>query len=488
MIRRALVGALVLALVAVACSWGTGVEPEASTSVPEPTTTTTTEAPPTTTTVPGDPTTTSTTEGGEVGGAVEVRTCVDPGEGDTLLCSAYEIFTREYIDPIPDAELAAAAARGVTEASDTDDGGSDPVVCVIPNDDFRSVCDAMADRLAVDPESEGTLVEMAIAGMLTFAEDDPNTIYMNPEQMARHNEDLGGSVEGIGALVRSEEPDGTQCVDLDDTCRLVIVAVLEDSPAESEGILDGDVIVSVDGEPVAGRTVDDVVAVVRGPAGTTVSLGIDRDGDLLTVDVVRDRVDIPVADGWVLEPGIGYIELQIFNSRSAPLVRDEIDYLLDEGVEGIVLDLRDNPGGTLPAAIEVASEFISEGVIMRSTGDALPASYSALPGGLATDRSIELVVLVDRGSASASEVVAGALQDTGRAILIGEPTFGKNTVQQIFGLPNGGALRVTVARWTTPDGNDYGGVGLTPDILLVDADPNDSDDEILEAAIDALRN
>jgi carboxyl-terminal processing protease len=222
------------------------------------------------------------------------------------------------------------------------------------------------------------------------------------------------------------------------------------------------VLVAVDGESILDWTVDDVTAAVRGEAGTTVVLQIERAGDLVNLSIVREALIIPVVE--IDQIGdVGYLRLNLFTDTSDEQVHDAIEDLLAGGAERMILDLRDNPGGALRATIEIASEFISDGVVVRTEGPEESIDYDAEGGGLLSDGT-PLVILVNQGSASASEVLAAALQEQDRALVIGTATFGKNTVQQRYPLSDGGALKLTVARWVTGQGSDFGETGVLPDI------------------------
>jgi carboxyl-terminal processing protease len=221
---------------------------------------------------------------------------------------------------------------------------------------------------------------------------------------------------------------------------------------------------------------------VRGPAGSEVTVGLLRDGEILQLDIIRAAVDIPIAQ-WEMVGDIGYLRFNLFTVNADDQLRPAITELLDAGADGIVFDLRDNPGGSLQASIEVASEFLDEGVIVRTESPEDQTTFEATGDGVATDPSIPLWVVVNQGSASASEVVAGVLGETGRAVILGENTFGKNTVQQRFPLGNGGALKLTIARWVTPSGTDFGAVGITPDIRAefpFDMTPEEVVEQVLE--------
>ena len=349
------------------------------------------------------------------------------------------------------------------------------------------MCSAAVDVLDEAPLE--TIEEAAIRGMLEFGLDDPNTVYLPPEVLERIQEENSGEISGIGALVRTEEEseDGTTqlCFVLSQTCRMVVVGVIEGSPAEAAGLQVGDVTVSVDGESVIGWTSDEVVSRVRGPVGTQVVLGVERDGEFLELTITRDRIVVPVVEARVLTDGVGYISLSQFTSNSDELFHGELEQLLDAGVTKLIFDLRNNPGGALTAAVGIASEFLPDGLVLRTESPEESRSYEVDRAGLATSDEVEVVVLVNGASASASEVVSAALQEAGRATIMGEPTFGKNTVQQQFSLSNGGAVKVTIARWVTPSGASFGETGVQPDIL-VEVPPDAEEDIMLRTALEFL--
>lgn len=329
----------------------------------------------------------------------------------------------------------------------------------------------------VEEMDDTALMEGALRGMLDVIED-PNTSYMTPEEFERASEGLQGSFEGIGAYVRKDEISGA----------LMIVSVIETSPAEEAGVLDGDAIYEVDGENITHLDQTQMVNRVRGPAGSTVVLGIRRKGvsGLLQIEVVRANVTIPSVESEMIGD-VAYLRLLQFGAQTTQEQRAALVDLMANEPSGLVLDLRGNPGGYLQTAVDVADEFLPEGpVLIERTADD-EVEFVTEPGGVAED--IPLVVLVDQGSASASEILAGALQDVERAVVIGTDTFGKGTVQNWRMLSNGGAARITIARWYTPDGRTVDGDGLEPDVEVhwpIYATTDDFD-PVLEAALRVLQ-
>jgi carboxyl-terminal processing protease len=419
----------------------------------------TTEIPPDTTSTAPD--SSSETTQAVTGTTVPVTQVECGQESDGLLCEGYSLINRYYVDPVADAALALAAASGV-EALDGA-RSTQTLTCAVPNDDFDQVCRAMAIEGAETVLAD----EAALAGMIAAL--DPNSSYLDPEALALLEEEQSGEVQGIGALVASEDltaedPETTPCSVVSKTCRLVVVSTFTNSPAERAGLQPGDVFVAVNGEPIDGWNVDLVTATVRGRAGTPVSLTVDRDGQRVDINIIRAALTIPVVESDVVED-VGYLRLNLFTETADHQVHDALTVLLDNGIERLVLDLRDNPGGALDATVNIASEFLDDGIVVRTQSPDNEMSYEVESGGIATSTDLEVVILVNRGSASASEVLSAALQEAHRAVVIGENTFGKNTVQQRFGLSNGGALKLTVARWVTALGADFGEGGVTPDIL-----------------------
>jgi carboxyl-terminal processing protease len=391
--------------------------------------------------------------------------CNEPPEAWTAFCEAYALIQTNHLEPPGDRALAAAASDGIDQLGDRADPRpeDEDLVCALPSNAFGAMCSAMADEEA----GSADLAEAALRGMVSGL--DPFSSYLSPEAAAQSEEEASGTVEGIGAVVRAgttgdDGEVGDACTLLGPSCRMVIVSVIEGSPAEAAGILPGDVTVAVDGEPVDGHTVDEIVEAVRGPAGTDVALTLERDGEPVDVVATRAAVTIPIAEWEVIEPGVGLLRLSLFSDNSPEQVRDALEEFVSEDVETVILDLQGNPGGSLDATVRIASEFLLGGHVVRTEGREGALNYPVRPDGEWKDEQRGLVVLLDRGSASASEVLAAVLQERGRGVVIGENSFGKNTVQQQFPLEDGAVLRLTIGRWVTPDGQDFGTVGVTPNI------------------------
>ncbi len=325
-------------------------------------------------------------------------------------------------------------------------------------EEFRVFWEAM-DALRKDfygelPDAQ-EMTYGAIRGVLELL-DDENTTLLDPQSAEFFSTDLRGSFEGIGARVDVAPGGG-----------VLIVEPFEGQPAYEAGLRRNDVIVKVNGQDVTKMPLSDAIKLIRGPKGTTVRLLIKRPGEpeLIEIKVVRDRIEIPVIEYKMRDDGIAYLKLAEFNGRSPELVDRALRELMRQNPKGLILDLRGNPGGFLDAAVAIGSQFVGEGnILIERFKDGREQVYPARPGGLAT--KIPLVVLVNESSASASEIVAGAIQDAGRGILIGVTTFGKGSVQVPHYLSDGALLRVTTARWFTPKGRGIDGKGLEPDIVV----------------------
>jgi carboxyl-terminal processing protease len=313
-------------------------------------------------------------------------------------------------------------------------------------------------------------VREAAIGAMFDTLDDPYSIYMGADEYAARFEDISGEFGGVGAVMQTVDAAGDVCEVVGDGCRLEVVEVLPETPAETAGLLAGDRITGVDGEPISGLTISDTVTLIRGPAGSDVVLALERDAEPQELTITRDRiVTQDVRSATVADGRVGYVLIDNFTANAADDFEAALREQLDAGVEALIVDVRGDPGGFVDAAVSVTSQFIGDGpVFWEENADGERVSIDARPGGLATDLDLPLAVLVDRGSASASELMAGALQDAGRAILVGEPTFGKGSVQEWTRLPSGsGGFRLSVANWLTRDQRVIEDVGLQPDVLVV---------------------
>ncbi|NJN92886.1 MAG: S41 family peptidase [Anaerolineales bacterium] len=351
-------------------------------------------------------------------------------------------------------------------------------------DEFNTFWEAWSfldDQFYGEVPSDSERVYGAIRGMVN-AFDDQHTAFIDPARAAVMSENIRGSFEGIGATIRLNEID-----------QLVVVEALPDRPAFKAGLHPGDVILKIDDGSVKGLSLYEAVSLIRGPAGSSVVLTIEREAEpeVFQVEVVRAKIEIQIVEAQLLPdaPEIGYVKLAQFSNGAARKVARAIKTLRDQGATAIIFDLRSNPGGLLSEAVEVSSLFVAEGtVVIEKLKDGQQKKFEA--GNhphVATD--VPLVVLVNGGSASASEIVAGAMQDLQRAALIGEQTFGKGTVQLPHDLSDGSELRVTIAEWLTPASRQIHGQGITPDVI-VEMTATDTEQELdpqLDAAVEYLQ-
>lgn len=343
-------------------------------------------------------------------------------------------------------------------------------------DPFWQAWDLIHEEYVDQPVDDETLMQGAIEGMVS-ALGDKHSSYMNPKEFEQANQTLEGEYEGIGAWV-------------DITGDYVeIVSPMKGSPAEKAGLQPKDKVIAVDNEDMTEVPGDIVLQHILGPAGTDVTLTIQRDNEAFDVTITRANIIVPTVDFEMLEDNLGYIALYDYGDKSTKQLRNALEELLSQDPDGLIFDLRDNGGGYLSTAIEVVSEFIGEGVVMyEQYGDGTTYTYEAIPGGLATE--IPLVVLVNGGTASAAEITAGAIQDLERAPLVGVTTYGKGTVQNWITLVNdAGGVRITIARWLTPDGRQISEIGLEPDyvIEMTEEDYEAGRDPQLEKAIEVLK-
>jgi carboxyl-terminal processing protease len=345
---------------------------------------------------------------------------------------------------------------------------------------FWQAWDLVHDFYVDQPVDNEVMMRGAIRGMMDSL-GDPHTSYLDPVMFEAANAHLQGEeYEGIGAWV-----DTTQDY-------LTIISPMPGSPAEKSGLKPGDKIVAIDGEDMTGLDGEAVRQKVLGPEGSTVVLTVLREGtsETFDVEVVRESILVPTVTGEILDDNIAYIQLFTFGDSTSGDLRDTLEEVLKQNPQGLILDLRNNGGGYLDTAIEVVSEFIDKGVVMyEEYGDGRSETYEAKSGGLATE--IPMVVLINQGSASASEIVAGAIQDRDRGYLVGETSYGKGSVQTYSELlDNQGAVRVTIARWLTPKHRQIAGQGLNPDfpVEITEADLVEGNDPQLQNAIDVLLN
>lgn len=322
------------------------------------------------------------------------------------------------------------------------------------------------------------LVDGAINGMVE-ALDDQYSSYADPETFAITSNDLSGEIEGIGVVISL----------IEETQEIEVINVLEGTPAERAGLQEGDVFVTVNDEEVIGLNTLELAIRVRGPVGTTVDITMRRGEALIDFSIERARIQIIEVRSEMLEDNIGYISLANFSANARQQIYDEIQALKEQGMVGLIIDLRGNPGGLLTAATEVASLLLENGVILEEEFGSGETRIFKVENGVVNqiyddgrvevysqnagyaDPGVPVVVMVDERSASASELVAGTWQDQGVATILGVTTFGKGTVQIQNTLVNGGGLRLTIARWLTPNGQWITDIGVTPDIIVEFPEP-----------------
>ena len=326
---------------------------------------------------------------------------------------------------------------------------------------------------SVDPPSDEELVRGAVKGLAKTVKSsgDDFALFYSPKAYRSFQEVTTGQFSGIGVWLKDREG------------RLEIVSVIPSTPAQRAGLQSGDVIDAIDGESVGSLNSDEAVNRIKGKEGSDVNLGIQRDGEAISFDITRETIELPNLLANRTPEGLGYVRLFGFSRGAGDQLRDEVKKLTDEGAEGIILDLRDNGGGLFSEGVSVASVFIEEGEIVSYKERSDPeVSYDA-EGDAFED--VPLVVLVNEGTASASEIVTGALQDTNRAVVVGKTTYGKGSVQEVLPLSDASALKLTIGAYFTPDGTQINGTGIEPDVE-VDADPGTQKErakEILQGII-----
>lgn len=306
---------------------------------------------------------------------------------------------------------------------------------------------------ALEPVTTREMLHGATKGIVAALED-PYSTYLEPQEYKSLSEHISGAYTGVGLLI-----------ELDPDRGIVVVTPFKGGPAYRAGMKSGDIILQIDGRSTLGMRLEEAAALIQGQPGTRVRLAVQREGGpVQEIELVREEIKIPSVEGQMLDPasGTGYIGITSFNANTASDLADKLAELEKAGMRKLVLDLRNNPGGDLMSSVQVASQFISGGPVVYTVSRAGTRAFEA--EGEATD--VPLVVLVNGGTASAAEIVAGALQDTGRAKLVGEKTFGKGLVQKLFLLDNGAALKLTTEKYLTPKKRDINKHGIEPDIVV----------------------
>ncbi|MCR5686594.1 MAG: S41 family peptidase [Lachnospiraceae bacterium] len=325
------------------------------------------------------------------------------------------------------------------------------------------------------------LQEGIYKGMLE-ALDDPYSVYYNKEEFEEMMEGTSGTFEGIGAYL-TQDPE---------TKVITVVRPIKDSPAEAAGMLADDIVVEVDGEDITGQDINLVVSKLRGPKGTEVSVGVMREGtdDVITFKLKRDEINAVTVDSKMLDDDIGYIQISEFADATADQFREAFDNLEEQGMKSLIIDLRSNGGGYVDISVEIADRLVKDGVIV-SVEDKHGLSYKYEDKGDENYLKVPCVLLVDGNTASASEILTGALRDHGLVTVIGTQTFGKGITQIITPLDDGSGVKITNSKYFPPDGEDIHGIGIKPDIVVEWDDEKykaDGTDNQLEAAKDFLKN
>ncbi|MDT0633791.1 S41 family peptidase [Spectribacter hydrogenoxidans] len=347
-----------------------------------------------------------------------------------------------------------ALGQGVFATSDSADADN-----AVPLEDLRSFVEILnrVKQGYVEEVSDEDLLNNAIRGMLDGL--DPHSAYLSPEEFKEINISTSGEFGGLGIEVTMENG------------FVRVVSPIDDTPAKKAGIEAGDLIIRIDDTAVKGMKLNDAVKLMRGEPGTDITLTVLRESNAepFQVTITRDVIEVKSVRSRMLTPSYGYVRISQFSNQTGESLNDAMDELMDKAdgdLRGLVLDLRNNPGGLLNAAVDVSDAFLTEGEIVSIDGRVKNADQSFSAGNGDKLRGRPLVVLVNQGSASASEIVAGALQDSGRAIIMGRRTFGKGSVQTIVPLQNDAALKLTTARYYTPDGRSIQAEGIVPDVEI----------------------
>mgnify|MGYP000310910540 CR=1 FL=1 len=323
------------------------------------------------------------------------------------------------------------------------------------------------------------MVYGAIRGVLALL-NDPHTVHVEPQPRQLEKDNLKGSFGGIGAYINRSE-DGK-----------ITIKVMPDSPAMRAGLQDDDVILKVDDKELTPEMSEqDVVLLIRGPIGEVVKLTIARQGvaEPFVVDVVREKIETPTVEWKTLEDGVGYVAITLFGERTPSELEKALKELKEQHIKGLVLDLRNNPGGLLNTAVDVTGEFIGRKTVLHERKrDGTEKTYTSSANAIIPE--LPIVAIVNESTASASEIVAGALRDVLGVPLVGKKTFGKGSVQLVFDLSDGSSLHVTVAQWFTPDHHQIQGEGLTPDyeVGIEETDRSQDKDPQLDKALDVLKS
>ncbi len=333
--------------------------------------------------------------------------------------------------------------------------------------------------IGADKISPQDKVYGAISGLVQSLKD-PYSVFLSPKDNKKFQEDVQGSFGGIGAEIGSKKNN------------IVVVAPLKDTPAMRAGITAGDIILAINSTSTEGMSVDEAVRLIRGPQGTKVTLSIIREGWEKSKDfeIIRDTITVPTLDFSMKDGNVAYIQLYSFNANTGYLFYNAVYKLASEGAKGVILDLRNNPGGYLEVAVDLGGWFLKRGALIVSEESKEEGKKDFRAVGNEALSDVPVVVLINGGSASASEIIAGALRDNRRVKLVGEKSFGKGTVQQVIPLSEGSTVKLTIARWVLPSGKSLENGGLTPDfeVKMTEDDVKNKRDPQLDKALEVIKS
>ncbi len=341
----------------------------------------------------------------------------------------------------------------------------------------KAADDAVAKAEKKGEEDPDELLDEGLTALVN-ALGDQHSSYLSPTVNRRLGEDLSGSFYGVGFTLRNDE----------DLKRPRVVTIIKDSPSERAGIKPEDVIMSVDGKDTKGEPLDAVVLRIRGKKGTKVKIKVQRDGKPMTFTMTREKINVPDFESEIVDGNIGVLRLLEFNDGVSQKLRTAVRDMQQKGVKGFILDVRNDPGGLLDEAVKSASVFINDGPIVSYQTKGEKEVTENASGGAETN--LPLVVLTNGGSASSSEILAGALKDRGRAVLVGSKTYGKGSVQKVFELDNSGAAKLTIALYYLPNGESIDGKGIQPDIEVAEIkdEPEQTQQQQFDKAKEVLNN
>ncbi len=361
----------------------------------------------------------------------------------------------------------ASVAVGQENPDEAAQAGTESGQAQLTLDDLRNFTDVFSQirRNYIEELDDRTLLNAAINGMMS--ELDPHSSYLPADEYKQLDDTARGRYSGVGIDVGIQGQ------------KIIVRKVITSSPADKSGLNPGDIITAIDGKPVKGRILQDAIDEIQGEPGSSVTLTVlsgDQGNKKRKVKLVREYVDIPTMTFELLDQQYGYFKILFFHKNSATELEESLQSIKQDGIvlRGLIIDLRNNPGGVLQPAVEMADGFLNEGLIVSTRGRnaAMQLEFKAKPGEWLP--GVPLIVLVDRGSASASEVLAGALQDHGRTLIVGERTFGKGSVQSVLPLRNGAGIKLTTALYYTPSGRSIQAEGILPDLIVEQTESTDA--------------